>query len=113
LDLTINGVDYFGSNRQPRVIYAKIVQNPELIKLRKQVNNVLSDIDIAIEKKKFIPHITLARLNRTSYQSVGQFIQFEALFKTDVFTLDTLYLFSTKMKPDGAQYFIEESSVHD
>ena len=109
LNLTINSVDYFGSNHQPRVIYAKVVQDPSLMKLNKQVNTVLSEIGIAAEKKKFIPHITLARLKQASYQSVGHFIQFEALFKTNAFTLDKFHLFSSKIKPDGSQYFIEES----
>jgi len=113
IELNINGVDYFGSNRQPRTLYAKVVPNPELIKLSKQINDALSDIDIKIEKRKFKPHITLARLKQTSYQSVGQFIQQEALFKTESFWLDEFHLFSSKLKPEGAQYSIEGSFALD
>ncbi len=113
IELNINGVDYFGSNRQPRTLYAKVVPNPELGKLKKQINDALSDIDIKIEKQKFKPHITLARLKQTSYQSVGEFIQQEALFKTESFWLDEFHLFSSKLKPEGAQYSIEGSFALD
>ncbi len=109
LELNIIGVDYFGSSRQPRILYAKVELNSELIKLNKLINNELLAIGVKTEKQKFRPHITLARLKRTSYQSVGQFIQLEALFKTDSFKLDEFHLFSSKLHPEGSQYFIEES----
>lgn len=113
IELNINGVEYFGSNRQPRTLYAKVVPNPELVKLKKQINDALSEIDIKTERHKFKPHITLARLKQTPYQSVGQFIQQEALFKTDSFWLDEFHLFSSKLKPEGAQYMIERSFALD
>lgn len=109
LTLSFDSVDYFGSNRYPRTLYAKISPNPELTKLNKQIKNALSEIDIKTERQKFKPHITLARLKQTSYQSVGQFIQQEALFKTDGFKVDEFHLFSSKLHPEGSQYFIEDS----
>lgn len=113
LELNINGVDYFGSCRQPRVIYAKIIATPELIALNKRVNKALLEIGIKIERKKFKPHVTLARLKQASFQSVGQFIQTEGLFKTEVFTLNEFHVLSSKLSADGSQYFIEESFPFD
>ncbi len=109
LELNINGVDFFGSSRQPRALYAKVTANPELLKLNKKLSNVLLEIDIKTDRKKFKPHITLARLKQASFQSVGQFIQAESLFKTEAFTLDKFHLLSSKLSSDGSQYVIEES----
>ncbi len=109
LALNFNGVDYFGSKRQPRILFAKIEPNQELKKLNKQINNALLEIDIKTDRQKFKPHVTLARLKQTSFHSVGQFIQLESLFKTDCFKLDEFHLFSSKLHPQGSQYFIEES----
>lgn len=113
LTLSINGVDYFGSNHQPRVIYAKVTAIPELMKLNKRINNVLHEIGIETERKKYKPHITLARLKQASFQSVGQFIQTEGLFRTEIFTLSEFHLLSSKLSPDGSQYIIEESFSFD
>ncbi len=109
LELAINGVDYFGSSRQPSILFAKVVPNPELKKLSRLINNAYSEIGITTERQKFKPHITLARLKQTPYQSVGEFIQLEALFKIDRFMVDNFHLFSSKLHPEGSQYFIEES----
>lgn len=113
LELNINGVDYFGSSRQPRAIYAKVSASPELMKLNKWVSNTLLEIGMKTDRNKFKPHITLARLKQASFQSVGQFIQTESLFKTEAFTLDKFYLLSSKLSPDGSQYIIEESFPFD
>lgn len=104
-----DGVDYFGSKQQPRILITKIVPNAALLKLQKQINHALPDNEIKIEKQKFKPHITLARLNQVSYQSIGEFIQYEALFKTGEFVLDEFHLISSRLSPDGAKYLIEES----
>ncbi|MEE9355339.1 MAG: RNA 2',3'-cyclic phosphodiesterase [Methylococcaceae bacterium] len=109
LELNLNGVDYFGSNRQPRVLFAKIEPNPSLSKLNRRINNALFEIGLKTEKQKFIPHITLARLKQTAYQSVGQFMQSEALLKTEFFMLNEFHLISSKLSVDGSQYLIEES----
>lgn len=108
-ELTLQGVDYFGSTRQPRILFAKVAPNPELKKIRKKINNALSDLDINLEKKKFNPHITLARLQQSSYQSVAPFIQQEALYKSNSFYVQEFHIFSSKLHPKGSQYFIEES----
>ncbi len=104
-----HGVDYFGSKQQPRILLAKIVPSIALIKLHKRIYQALSESEIKTEKKKFKPHITLARLNQASYQSVGEFIQQKALFKSEEFVLDAFHLISSRLSNDGAKYLIEES----
>ena len=37
LTLAIKGVDYFGSNRYPRILYAGFAENPALHRLYKQI----------------------------------------------------------------------------
>jgi 2'-5' RNA ligase len=109
LTLTIKGVDYFGSNRYPRVLYAKIEPNPAVNKLHKQLYSVISDLGLPLEKRKYQPHITLARLDRTPYPSIAHFLQAEALLKSESFQLDTFHLFSSKLTAMGSDYRIEAS----
>jgi len=108
-ELAISGVDYFGSKRQPRVLYAEVKSPPGLLKLHKIIDNVLVEAGIEMENRKFKPHITLARLKKTSFHSVGQFLESEGLFKTDNFLVDEFHLFSSKLSHEGSQYYIEAS----
>jgi RNA 2',3'-cyclic 3'-phosphodiesterase len=109
LTLTLKGVDYFGSSRSPRVLFAGVENSPDLLKLHKQVYHAVEDTGIVLERKKYIPHITLARLNRTPYACVADFLQTEALFKSDSFTLTQFHLFSSKQTRTGSHYQIEAS----
>ena len=109
LNLALKGVDYFGSHRYPRVLFANVEKNPALEKLQKQLYKAVAAMDIELERKKYIPHVTLARLDRTPYGSVGQFLEAEALFKTDNFSAAQFHLYSSKQSRAGSEYRIEAS----
>ncbi len=109
LHLSLKGVGYFGSARYPRVLFAEVEKNPALNKLQKQVFNALAGLGLDLEKRKYHPHVTLARLERTPYESVGQFLETEALFKTDSFHLEQFHLYSSRQTRTGSEYRIESS----
>ncbi len=113
LNLALKGVDYFGSNRYPRVLFANVEKNSALEKLQKQVYKAVAAMDIELERKKYIPHVTLARLDRTPYESVGQFLEAEALFKTESFSIAQFHLYSSKQTRAGSEYRIEASFPFD
>lgn len=107
--LRINSVDYVGSKRSPRILYAQIEKNPELSKLYKQINKVLEKTGLELKKQKLNPHITLARLKLTPYPAIAQFLQAESLLKSEYFTIDAFHLFRSKLSLTGSQYQIAES----
>lgn len=109
IECHIKGVDYFGSKRYPRVLYAKVVASPALLKLHKQLKKCLENMGLELERQKFIPHITLARLNQTPYPAIIPFLQDAALFETAVFSVDSFHLLSSKLMSTGSEYYIEES----
>lgn len=109
LTLRLKGVDYFGSSRYPRILFADMEDNPALHKLYSQLYKAVAAMGLALENRKYRPHITLARLERTPYPAIAEFLQHEALFKTDSFTLDQFHLFSSKQTNAGSEYRIEAS----
>lgn len=109
LNLALKGVDYFGSARYPRILFANVEKNPALEKLQKQLYKAVAAMDIELERKKYIPHVTLARLDRTPYENIGQFLETEALFKTDSFSVAQFHLYSSKQTRAGSEYRIETS----
>lgn len=59
------------------------------------------------EKRKFAPHITLARLKRAAMPRVQAFIAGHALFRPPPFVADRVVLYSSWLGGAGASYQAE------
>lgn len=76
--MTIHGVGAFPSQKNPRVIWAGVEKNSELINLHSQVKDKLSAFASESSARVFKPHITLARTTAGS-----EIKKTDRLFKTD------------------------------
>lgn len=61
--LRIDGLGMFGGAR-PRVLFAEVPRNPGLTRLHRKVQRAAHDAGIALERRRFHPHVTLARFGR-------------------------------------------------
>ena len=59
--VTLSGISTFGNPATPRVIYAAIKEQPELNELQSTVIEKCLDLSLPLDRKKFVPHITLAK----------------------------------------------------
>ena len=49
----------------PRILWAGVTEGKEkIIKLTQEISNALEEYDFIPERKKFVPHITIARFKR-------------------------------------------------
>ena len=62
--MVIKGVGAFPGRKNPRVIWAGVEENDELMDLQKQISIKLSGFIDEAGNHSFKPHITLARVNR-------------------------------------------------
>ena len=108
-DLEFQEVGFFGSKKVPRTLWADVRSSPELIGLQKKVCKRMQELGIKAEARKFRPHVTLARLNGASYEDVSRFLETLHLAKSDSFSVDSFALFSSKLLPRGAVYYIEQT----
>lgn len=56
------GLDMFGGDR-PRALFADVVPNDDLTRLRKRVRQAARHASIELDHERFRPHITLARFS--------------------------------------------------
>jgi len=61
LNLTITGFSSFGSPKNPRVVFASLEKEPKLKLLQKNVKTIAESIPFKLDKKPYVPHITLAK----------------------------------------------------
>lgn len=84
--LQVAGVKTFGNPETPRIVYAALFDNPELMALQQAVEQQLDSLQLATDPKPFVPHITLA--SRWKGGSLPENWQLEELeFPVDSFSL--------------------------
>ena len=59
--LHITGVNFFGKEDQPRVMYADIAPTEPLLALQGKVEQEMVSLGFDIERRPYLPHITLAK----------------------------------------------------
>ncbi len=105
-EISIKGIDVFGGNK-PHAIIARIEENPELIRLHAAQERICQSLGLEPEGRKFIPHITLARLRDPDPQALRAFIESHALYRSRPFMVDRFVLFASKPLRGGGPYTIE------
>lgn len=107
--LTIKGVGHFPPRGQPKVLWAGIEKSDGLQQLKSKVDFALRRLGVESEKRKFFPHITLARLKDAPEARVGGFLVQNGLLRFPEFEVSEFHLFSSNLHSDGAKYDIEAS----
>ena len=100
--LQLKGVGHFPPRGAPRVIWIGLEKSEPLQLLRKKIDTPLLKIGLEPEKRKFSPHITLARLKNTPIQKIANFLSGNGLFSQKPFQVDDFKLYSSSLTPKGA-----------
>lgn len=65
-DLEVGGLGWFPSPRRPRMVAALVRRHRRLLALARHLHASLAAFGYPIDKRRFTPHITLARMNSAS-----------------------------------------------
>ncbi len=106
-DLTIKSVGYFGTKRA-HTLWAGVEKNEALNQLHHLHERAAMEVGLEHEARKFIPHITLARLTRTRPSTIAPFLADYADFKMEPFAVTKVNLYSAKPSTGGGPYVVEE-----
>ncbi len=103
-DVTLTGVDCFGRGRKSRALWAGIAPCPELDRLRRKVQQAARAAGFAPERRKFKPHVTLARFKGDPGYRLHDFLACHTAFRATPFTAQEFVLFSSVLAQTGAIY---------
>lgn len=105
--VTLNGLAAFGGNK-PHSIYASVASNRELSDLKAEHEQIARQAGIGPEPKKFVPHVTLARLSRGSEPpAVAAYLGESGFFAPLSFQVERVVLFSARESTGGGPYVVE------
>lgn len=101
--LSLVGVDCFG-DRKPRSLWVGVESNPALTRLQAKVEQAVQRAGLAPERRKFKPHVTLARFTFHPGERLSAYVIRNALFRAAPFPVDHFVLYSSFLSHNGAIY---------
>ena len=105
--LALSGVGAFGS-KKPHSIWAGVTASPDLTALQAEIERICQRIGVAADPRKFVPHVTVARLKNTSPIDVAHYLSARGNFSTVSFRVSRFVLMSSRDSVGGGPYIVEE-----
>jgi 2'-5' RNA ligase len=106
--LTLSGVGAFGS-RKPHAIWAGVTASPDLNALQAEIERICQRLGVPSDPRKFVPHVTLARLKNASDGDVARYLSARGNFATMPFKVNRFVLMSSRDSVGGGPYIVEEA----
>ncbi len=103
--MVLSGLGCFESKGKVRALWARVSKSQELKRLQEKIESALVRAGLEPERRKFKPHITLARFkNGTPAERIGMFLENNNTFQTDPFPIEHFTLFRSHLGGDGSVY---------
>lgn len=102
-EIALSGIGAFDRHGRPEAVWAGVTPHEPLKTLHKKVDQALLRVGIQPEQRAYLPHITLARLNRES-GPVRDMIEDRGGLSSPLFAVADFALFESDLTPDGAVY---------
>jgi RNA 2',3'-cyclic 3'-phosphodiesterase len=106
-DLTLSGIGSFGS-KKPHSVYAGVSLVPEMVALQGEIERICQRLGLPADPRKFMPHVTLARLRSPRSDDVAKYLSSRGNFYTLPFHTSRFVLLSSRDSVGGGPYLTEE-----
>ena len=102
----VSGVEQFSSGKQPKALVALVEKSDRLDWLQHKVSTVARNCGIEVERRKFRPHVTLARFGNGAETGhhLAQFMASHSTFKAGPWIADHFALYSSRSGRSGSIY---------
>ena len=104
--LGLSGLGAFGG-RSPRTIFAHADTRRPLIDLQAEHKRLIQRLGLPPEGRKYVPHVTLARLRSGTPRAVADYLALHGGFGVEPFAVDRFVLFSARELVGGGPYVVE------
>ena len=99
-------MSWFGGDK-PRAIVARVKADPALMDLQAEQERRLRRIGVEAETRKYIPHVTLARLRGVRQAAVADYLAARGALQAEAFTAERFVLYSARDGTGGGPYVVE------
>ena len=106
--LTLSGVGAFGG-KKPHAVWAGVLPSPDLAALQAEIDRICQRLGLPADPRKFMPHVTLARLRNSSPVDVAGYLSARGNFAAMPFRVGRFVLMSSRDSVGGGPYVVEEA----
>ena len=104
--LLLDVLDCLGGDK-PHSLVAKAQCSPALTELQTMIERRLQRLGLAAEPRKFVPHVSLARINGLSARTMAGYLAAHGLFRQRSFEVACFVLLSARSLTGGGPYVVE------
>jgi RNA 2',3'-cyclic 3'-phosphodiesterase len=105
--LTLAGVGTFARSGRSTSLWVGVERNPSLDHLQGKIETALQRAGLEPERRRFAPHVLLARVDGATEARLGGFVQAYNLFRADPVPIEQFTLFSSQLGKGPPLYGIE------
>jgi len=102
--LRLQGLGTFEKGGRVQSLHAVAERTPGLAHLQAKIETALQRAGLPPERRRFAPHVTLARTDMVPLDKLAGFLQAHNLFRTDPVTVEHFVLFSSRLGKEMAVY---------
>lgn len=102
--LELSSVGLFSSRGRPRVLWAGVRREERLATLQRVLSSELRQAGFELERRKFHPHLTLARIEDCSEQDVSDWVARHLSFDSAPFGVFDFHLMTSVRPGHGPRY---------
>jgi len=103
-DLSLRGLGTFEKAGRIHSLWVGAERNDALAHLQNKIEVALQRVGLAPERKRFSPHVTIARTDRAPPEKVIAYLQAHNLFRAPVVRVDSFTLFSSRLGKEASVY---------
>lgn len=107
-EVSLAGLDALGG-RKPHSIAACVSAGPALKELQAEQERIVQRIGLEPERRKFRPHVTLARIRSANQAEAANYLALRGDFRTAPFPVGRFVLLSSRASKGGGPYIMEEA----
>jgi 2'-5' RNA ligase len=102
--LTLGGIGTFVKGGRSQLLWLGVERSEKLERLQSKIETALQRCGLEPERRKFQPHVTLARLDGAAEAKLAGFVQGHNLFRADPVLVEHFTLFSSRLGKEQPVY---------
>lgn len=106
-EIALTGLGSFDRRGQPTHIWAGVAPHEPLKALHNKIDQALARAGVEPDRRAYLPHITLARLHRST-GPIDILLQSAGGLVSAPFAVDDFHLYESELTPDGAIHSVVE-----
>jgi 2'-5' RNA ligase len=102
--LTLAGLGTFARSGRATALWVGVERNSALDHLQTKIETALQRAGLQPERRRFNPHVTLARLDNVPEAKLAAFVQAHNLFRAEPVSVEHFTLFSSRLGKEQSVY---------